>query len=75
MTMTIKMTKAETRIWDANDGDSETMMRATRQRARDIAARTGRPVEIHTADGIVVDAIPSGDLRGQDVIDDIADCK
>ena len=71
--ITIEMTAEQTRIWDGGDQAAETMMRRLRQSARDIAARTGRSVEITTADGIMVDAIPQGDLGGQGVIDDNAD--
>jgi hypothetical protein len=70
----IRMTAEQTRIWD--DGDypqSERMMRTLRQRARDIVARTGRTVEIVTADGIVADEMPLVDIRDQAVLDDIAD--
>jgi hypothetical protein len=73
---TIRMTAEQTRIWDAGDSpQSAIMMRTLQQRARDIAARTGRTVEIVTADGRVADSLPLVDMRDQAVLDDIADGK
>jgi hypothetical protein len=53
--MTIHMTAAQTAIYDGGDDASrDAMMRELRNAANNLAISTGKTVEVHTADGVVV---------------------
>lgn len=52
---TIRMTEEETRTYDEGAFDDQVeLMRALRVKARVLMAESGDPVEVTTADGIVV---------------------
>ncbi len=57
MMKTIRMSKAETRRYEDRGADGDEFRWHTITRAKNLANETGKPVEIHSFDGIVFEQV------------------